>query len=112
MWLLDVNMPQPLVQLLGGLGIKAETAISQDWGTLSNGSLVAAAIEQGFTCLLTRDRLFGDSAAKALKTHPQFAVVLVTLPQVKAPAFLEIFKTSWKTSPIQPRPGKMTSWPK
>jgi hypothetical protein len=48
---------------------------------LSNGELVSAAVGAGFTCLLTRDQLFGESAARALKTFPSFAVVVVDLPQ-------------------------------
>lgn len=112
MWLLDVNMPRPLIAALGELGIQARTAIEQGWKDLTNGRLVRAAVDQGFTCLLTRDQLFGDSAAKALKDFPQFAVVLITLPQMKAAGFLENFKTTWRASPIKPTAGKIIRWPK
>jgi hypothetical protein len=43
--------------------------------------LVTAAVEAGFHCLLTRDQLFSESASRALKSFPQFAVVVVNVPQ-------------------------------
>jgi uncharacterized protein DUF5615 len=111
MWLLDVNMPNPLTAFLGELGIQAATATDRGWGTLTNGRLVEAAVREGFVCLLTRDRLFGDSAAQALHKFPQFAVVLIGLPQLKAPQFLQSFQTAWESSPIKPVSGKMIHWP-
>jgi predicted nuclease of predicted toxin-antitoxin system len=77
MWLLDANMPVQLVGLLRELGIEAESAVARGWNTLSNGSLVSAAARAEFTVLLTRDRLFGESAAGALKTNSEFCVVRV-----------------------------------
>ncbi len=111
MWLLDVNMPRPLIAALGKLGQQAKTAIDLGWENLTNGRLVEAAVSQGFSCLLTRDQLFGESASRALSTFPQFSVILITLPQMKAPAFMENFKESWNISPIKPIPGKMIRWP-
>jgi len=74
MWLLDANMDVHLVQRLGGrfqtlreLGVSCDTAANRGWKALSNGELVSAAVAAGFTCLLTRDQLFGESAARALK---------------------------------------------
>ncbi len=112
MWLLDVNMPRPLIAALAELGIQAKTAIDQGWKNLTNGRLVEAAVSQGFSCLLTRDKLFGDSASRALRNFPQFSVVLITLPQMKAPGFMENFKAAWRLSPIKPVPGEMIHWPK
>jgi hypothetical protein len=40
---------------------------------------VRAVVDAGFQCLLTRDRLFGESASRALKLFPQFAVVVVKM---------------------------------
>ena len=111
MWLLDVNMPNPLIPVLGELGIQAKTATDQGWATLSNGRLVEAAVTQGFTCLLTRDKLFGESAAQGLLRFPKFAVVLISLPQMKATPFIESFQAAWRIGPIQPLAGKMISWP-
>ena len=49
----------------------------------------------GFSCVLTRDRLFGESAARALtKRFPSFGVVLITIPQLRGPEFLAQFRTS------------------
>jgi hypothetical protein len=62
MWLLDANMDVHLASLLAELGIASETAAAKGWKALSNGQLVAAAVSSGFDCLLTRDRLFGESA--------------------------------------------------
>lgn len=49
-----MNMPKGLVSALGELGIKSEHAASRGWGDLKNGKLVEAAVDAGFTCLLTR----------------------------------------------------------
>ena len=81
MWLLDANMDVHLVTPLSESGIRCESASMRGWKALANGALVTEAVNAGFSCLLTRDGLFGESAAKALKQFPQFAVVPVTLPQ-------------------------------
>ena len=111
MWLLDVNMPRQLKGLLAELGIPADTANARGWGTLVNGDLLAAAAASGFKCLLTRDRLFGESVAGSLKRHPNFSIVLVLLPQVRSPQFLDSFKAAWEKDPIAPTPGQVRSWP-
>jgi hypothetical protein len=64
MWLLDANMPVQLVALLKELGIEADSAVGRGWNALGNGSLVRAAVQASFTALLTRDRLFGESARR------------------------------------------------
>ena len=84
MWLLDANLDVHLLALLEEFGMHAEAATRRGWQTLSNGDLVAAAVAAGFTCLLTHDRLFGESAARASRQFPEFAVVLVRLPQLGA----------------------------
>lgn len=94
MWLLDVNMPKRTSLVLGELGIVAETAEARGWRELTNGSLIEAAAEAGFECVLTRDRLFGESAAKSLTRYPHFSVVLVTLPQLREGPFLQLFRDS------------------
>jgi len=81
MWLLDANMDVHLVQTLNELGVSCDTCANRGWKALSNGELISAAVAGGFTCLLTRDQLFGESVARALKTFPSFAVVVVDLPQ-------------------------------
>jgi len=57
MWLLDANMPIPLVALLAEMGIESDSAKARGWDTLSNGILVNTAAHAGFSVLLTRDRL-------------------------------------------------------
>ena len=92
MWLLDANMPLPVVALLEGVEVGADSAVARGWNRLSNGDLVSKAVDAGFAVLLTRDRLFAESAARALKTHSQFSVVWISLPQVRSVAFLRLFK--------------------
>ena len=111
MWLLDVNMPRQLIELLAELGISAQTANARGWGTLVNGELLKAAAASGFNCLLTRDRLFEQSVAKNLKRYPLFSIIVVTLPQVRALQYLDSFRTAWEKNPIEPAPGQVQSWP-
>jgi len=111
MWLLDANMPVQLLALLSELGIEADSAVARGWNTLSNGSLVSAAVRAKFVVLLTRDRLFGESAAGALKTNSQFCIVRVGLRQLRADAFLQAFRSAWNEAQIVPVPGRMIEWP-
>jgi len=111
MWLLDANMPVQLVALLKDLGIEADSAVARGWNTLSNGGLVSTAAEAKFTALLTRDRLFGQSSARALKIHNEFCIVRITLPQLRADQFLQAFRAAWQTTQIIPAPGRLIEWP-
>lgn len=54
MWLLDVNRPRKLTDILGDFGILAETAGTRGWDALTNGALVEAAVAAGFDCVLIR----------------------------------------------------------
>jgi hypothetical protein len=56
--------------------------------------------------VFSRDRLFSQSAAKAMRVHSHLSLVVVTLAQLRAPAFLEAFQQAWLASPIQPIPGQ------
>jgi hypothetical protein len=111
MWLLDVNMPRKIAMVLGEFGISAQTAEMHRWNGLTNGMLVEVAVQAGFDCVLTRDRLFSESAARALKRFPEFSVVLITIRQLRGPEFLEQFRLAWNRSPIQPTAGQLTEWP-
>src|ERR1035437_8558257 len=102
MWLLDANMDVHLVEILKELGVNSDTADRLDWKSLLNGELVGKAFAAGFTCLLTRDRRFGESAARALKAFPSFAVVVVTLPQVGSEKHHQQFRAAWRIKPIEP----------
>jgi hypothetical protein len=79
MWLLDANMDVHLASVLTGFKISCDTAGKRGWKALSNGELVGAAVGAGVRCLLTRDQVFGESASRALKLFPQFAVVVVNV---------------------------------
>jgi hypothetical protein len=111
MWLLDANVDVHLAAVFREFGIECGTAASRGWKALSNGELVAAAAATGFRCLLTRDQLFGESASRALKSFPQFAVVVITLPQQRWEEYRKRFLEAWAVSPIQPVPGRLTHWP-
>ena len=87
MWLLDANMDVHLVSVLTGCKTSCDTAGKRGWKALSNGDLVNVAVDAGFHCLLTRDQLFGESASRALKRFPQFAVVVVNVPQRPWPQY-------------------------
>lgn len=111
MWLLDANMDVHLEGVLEEYGVPCDTAGNRGWKALSNGDLVASAAAAGFRCLLTRDRLFGESASRALKLFPGFAVVVVGLPQLPWRQYREQFVAAWAESPIQPIPGQLNHWP-
>jgi predicted nuclease of predicted toxin-antitoxin system len=111
MWLLDVNVPSKVAAFLSRRGIVCVRTDRQGWSHLKNSELVEAAVQQGFQCLLTRDKMFGESAARSLRRHPKFAVVLLSLRQAKELEYLAEFEKRWAKSVIQPQPGNMTIWP-
>jgi len=81
MWLLDANVDVHLAAVFRQWGIPCDTAAHRGWKALSNGELVATAFAEGFCCLLTRDQLFGESAAQALRvrSRPRGAAMYKTL---------------------------------
>jgi hypothetical protein len=111
MWLLDVNVDVGLVQILNEVGVYSETAAHRGWKGLSNGDLVGTAVSAGFTCLLTRDQRFGESAARALKAYPNFAVVVIKLPQLPRERHLKQFLETWRVRRIDPVAGALIQWP-
>jgi hypothetical protein len=111
MWLLDANLDIHLFELLRRLHIECDTAENRGWKALRNGELVAAAVSAGFQTLLTRDRLFAESASRAWRDFPSLSVVLIMLPQLPSRRYLASFEAEWTASPIQPQPGKIVVWP-
>jgi hypothetical protein len=111
MWLLDANMDVHLVSVLTGFKIVCDSAGKRGWKALSNGDLVSLAAAAGFRCLLTRDQLFGESASRALKQFPQFAVVVVNVPQRPWAQYREAFLALWREHPIEPIAGRLIQWP-
>ena len=111
MWLLDVNLPTGLVGVLTGYGIDCDTTAKRGWRDLTNGLLAQAAFGAGFRVILTRDRLFGESASGALRALPELAVVIVTLPQARASTYLIEFRSRWAQRPITPVAGRVVEWP-
>jgi hypothetical protein len=74
MTLLGHNLPRQLIEVFkNSIGIALETAIHRHWETLENGDLVRAAVESGFTCVLTKDVRFRESAAKTLAAYHDLA---------------------------------------
>lgn len=111
MLLLDVNIPLAVKAILEKYGLRADTAENRGWRELENGDLVSVAMTAGFRCLLTRDKRFAKSAAKALTRFPEFSVVILVIAQVKEPQYLKNFEDTWKQSPIAPIAGKVIVWP-
>ncbi|MBI3665523.1 MAG: hypothetical protein HY236_04740 [Acidobacteria bacterium] len=111
MWLLDANMDVHLLALLSEFGVPSEAATRRGWAALDNGELVSAAAGAGFTCLLTQDRLFGESAAAALRAFPRLSVVVVHLPQRPWREYREQFRAAWTADPLRPVPGRVVHWP-
>ena len=111
MWLLDVNLPTDLLALLRGYGITCDTTANRGWRDLTNGLLAEAAFGAGFRVILTRDRLFGESAARALRALPELAIVVVALPQARAAIYLAEFRKHWERQPIIPMAGGIAEWP-
>lgn len=111
MWLLDVNMPKKIVEILTEEGIAVDTAPRRGWRESTNGELVEAAARAGFTCIITRDSLFRESAAGVLRRFPQIGIVFVTIPQVRGGQYLDEFRRAWAKKPIKPQRGTLVYWP-
>ena len=111
MLLLDHNLPHQLRDLLASFGTQSESTKYRSWETLRNGELVSAAHAAGFKAIITRDRKFAESAAKALTKFPEMAIVIVRLNQRGWRMYREAFLAAWTASPIVPQPGKVTTWP-
>jgi predicted nuclease of predicted toxin-antitoxin system len=111
MWLLDVNLPNGLIRLLQSYGIPCATAARRGWRDLTNGALAEAAFREGFRVILTRDRLFGTSARRALAALPELGIVVVTLSQTREETYLAEFATQWRRKPIEPVAGAVVEWP-
>lgn len=111
MWLLDANVDIHLCAIITARGILCDTAANRGWKALSNGQLVAAAVAGGFDCLLTRDRLFTESASRTLRLNPTFAIVLINLAQQRWPDYKTRFLEFWEIAPIVPQPGSLIEWP-
>ena len=111
MWLLDEGLPRALFESLNNLGVKVETVDFRKWKGFRNGKLVTVATEAGFTCILTKDKLFAQDAKKALVANPKMGVVLVTLPQVPRKKYGENFAIAWKKGEIVPVSGQVIEWP-
>ena len=111
MWLLDVNLPQGPLRLLTDLGIACDSTIRRGWRELTNGELASAAIASGFEVILTRDREFGIAPSSVGPQWPQLAIVVITIPQARESAYLEVFEAHWRRSGIVPTPGTIIEWP-
>jgi hypothetical protein len=70
-----------------------------------------ALFDHAVLVLLTRDRRFGFSAERTLATLPAFAIVIVTLPQVREASYLAAFDAAWRKRPMEPVAGAIVEWP-
>jgi predicted nuclease of predicted toxin-antitoxin system len=110
MWLLDANMDIHLPGVLTELGIRCDAATRLGWRDVSNRELVSAAAEVGFTCLLTRDRMFAESAGRTLQLA-SVCIVVVHIPQKPWREFVQEFRAACAKQPIVPAPGAVIHWP-
>ena len=111
MLLLDHNVQKRLAVFLGSIGVQCKRASEMGWEEKRNGDLVAAAVERGFTAILTNDQDFVASAKLSLKKHPTFCIVILTLPQGRMPEYLPRFEQAWRSSPPPMKPGEIVHWP-
>ncbi len=111
MLLLDHNIPRKVKAILMKYGLPSRSAVEQGWDTLENGDLVAKAVENGFTAILTRDRRFQTAAANSLKKFPTFAIVLLNIPQGDSATYCAAFEKAWVASPFTVTAGKLIEWP-
>lgn len=109
-WLLDNNLPKRLASTLRGYDIDCATARSRGWAQKTNGELVEVVAIAGFSCILTRDKKFQESVARALKKHPSLCIVLLTLAQAPSRIYLESFSKLWIVKPIVPISGQLILW--
>jgi len=111
MWLLDANMDVHLLGVFSEFGIPCESAIDKGWRELTNGQLVSAAADAGFTCILTHDRLFAESARQTLSIAPDLSIIVVRLAQRPWREYVRQFRLAWEKQPMAPRPGLVIHWP-
>ena len=111
MWLLDHNLPKQLVRSLKSVGVACDTTAHRGWNDLDNGELLSVASRAHFTCILTRDTLFAESASTAMDRFPQMAIVLITLPQSRGHEYAAQFLEHWSRFPISPEPHGIIRWP-
>jgi hypothetical protein len=81
------------------------------WKALSSGDLVTAAVQAVFRSMLTRDRVFGESASRALKSFPQFAIVVVGIPQQRWQQYRERFASTERSAQFERVAGQLIHWP-
>ena len=104
-------MTHILQEFLTAHGIACSNAQAEGWAELSNGKLVQAAVDGGFRVVLTRDKLFKESASRTLRHHADVSIVLLKLPQAKGPELKSLLASLWGAAPIVPVPGELVFWP-
>jgi len=109
--LLDHNIPAQIFRELKSRSIACDTAKQRGWDQIKNGALVELASKNGFTCVVTRDRLLHQEASAALKKFPNMCIVIITLPQSGGKKFSEAFRKEWEKAPFIARPGQLINWP-
>ena len=111
MWLLDHNVPVQLRGLLVEYGLEVETVVARGWQALRNGDLVVTASGEGFRALLTRDSRFAEAARSALDQLPEFALVVIGIPQRRWRLYEVEVRRAWSIKKIDPLPGEVIQWP-
>jgi hypothetical protein len=74
--------------------------------------LLDANMDVHLASVLTGLGIHCDTAGnRALKSFPQFAVVVVNIPQRRWPEYREQFVARWTELPIEPVAGRLIDWP-
>ncbi len=55
--------------------------------------------------------MIAASAARALRLLPELAVVVLTVPQARAAAFVAEVEARWQMRAIEPVAGRAIEWP-
>ena len=111
MLLLDHNVPKRVMLFLRSIGVQCNRTADLGWEEKRNGELLTAAVEKGFTAILTNDQNFVKSAEAAFKKHPALCIVILTLPQGPIAEYLTRFQKTWVAKPPSLSAGKVVHWP-
>ncbi len=111
MWLLDHTLPHSIFRELSALGVACETAAHAGVDRLTNGALTQAAVDRGFTAIITRDKDFPLDAKKASERNPGLAVVVLLYDQSPPATLRTRFRAAWDKHGRIPTPSGVSTWP-
>ena len=109
-WLIDENLNPRLYQTLKSFGYQAESSNFHKIQGFSNGKLLAWAMANGFSGLITRDKDYVQDSG--LLRNQKFCVLILKIPakvsQDQIPIWIE---AELKIHGLPFYPGKAIEWP-